>query len=152
MVKHLLRETIFRILSHVLIHYFIYMFNRQAIGNITVWGALILAWVFFTTVYFLLSIGYPLVIGKTQSAALANAQQQGYNVAVSQAMQTFSGNVFQNGYGKAVLDLATALQAQVEGGCKEAVPVTIGSGSLGIINVACISQAQSTETQTPAAQ
>lgn len=63
-------------------------------------------------------------------------------------MQTFSGNVFQNGYGKAVLDLASALDAQVKGGCKEAVPVTIGSGSLGIINTACIAQAQA-QTQTP---
>jgi hypothetical protein len=42
-------------------------------------------------------------------------------------MQTFSGNVFQNGYGKAVLDLASALDAQVKGGCKEIVPIQIGS-------------------------
>lgn len=118
------------------------MFNRQAIGNLTIGGSLVLAWVFFTTVYFLLSVGYPFVVGKTQSAALLNAQQQGYNTAVNQAMQTFSGNVFQNGYGKAVLDLANALDAQVKGGCKEAVPVTIGSGSIGIINTACIEQAK----------
>lgn len=90
------------------------MFNRQAIGNLTIGGALVLAWVFFTTIYFLLSVGYPFVVGKTQSAAILTAQQQGYNTAVNQAMQTFSGNVFQNGYGKAVLDLATALDAQVK--------------------------------------
>lgn len=122
------------------------MFNRQAVGNLTVGGVLVGAWIFFTSVYFFLSVGYPFVIGKTQSVALATAQQQGYNTAVNQAMQTFSGNVFQNGYGKAVLDLATALQAQVAGGCKEAVPVTIGTGSLGIINIACIAQAQSGAT------
>ncbi len=56
-------------------------------------------------------------------------------------MQTFSGNVFQNGYGKAVLDLASALDAQFQGGCKEIVPIQIGSGALGIVNVACIQQA-----------
>ena len=128
-----------------------FMFNRQAIGGLTVGGVLVGAWIFFTSVYFFLSVGYPFVIGKTQSAALANAQQQGYNSAVTQAMQTFSGNVFQNGYGKAVLDLATALQAQVAGGCKEAVPVTIGTGSLGVINTACIAQAQKASAeQTPA--
>ncbi len=126
-----------------------FMFNRQAIGNLTVGGVLVGAWIFFTSVYFFLSIGYPLVIGKTQSTALATAQQQGYNTAVAQAMQTFSGNVFQNGYGKAVLDLAAALQAQVAGGCKEAVPVTIGSGSLGVINTACIAQAQAAKQPTP---
>lgn len=128
------------------------MFNRQAIGNLTVGGVLVGAWIFFTSVYFFLSIGYPLVIGKTQAAAIATAQQQGYNTAVGQAMQTFSGNVFQNGYGKAVLDLATALDAQVKGGCKEAVPVTIGSGSIGIINTACIDQAKAAAAQpaTPA--
>jgi hypothetical protein len=90
------------------------MFNRQAVGNVTIGGVLVVAWIFFTSVYFLLSVGYPFVIGKTQSVALATAQQQGYNTAVSQAMQTFSGNVFQNGYGKAVLDLASALDAQVK--------------------------------------
>ncbi len=123
------------------------MFNHQAVGNITIGGLIIMAWVFFTSVYFFLSVGYPFVVGKTQSVAIATAQQQGYNTAVSQAMQTFSGNVFQNGYGKAVLDLATALDAQVKGGCKEAVPVTIGTGAIGIINTACIQQA----TPTPAA-
>lgn len=121
------------------------MFNRQAIGNITIGGLIVMAWVFFTSVYFFLSVGYPFVIGKTQSAALSTAQQQGYNSAVSQAMQTFSGNVFQNGYGKAVLDLAAALDTQVKNGCKEAVPVTIGTGAIGIINTACIQQAQPTE-------
>jgi hypothetical protein len=126
------------------------MFNRQAVGNVTIGGVLVVAWIFFTSVYFLLSVGYPFVIGKTQSAAIATAQQQGYNTAVSQAMQTFSGNVFQNGYGKAVLDLASALDAQVKWGCKEAVPVTIWSGSLGIINTACIAQAQSGATKPPA--
>jgi hypothetical protein len=95
------------------------------VGQVNYAQLLVVAWVFFTSVYFFLSVGYPFVIGKTQSVALAGAQQQGYNTAVSQAMQTFSGNVFQNGYGKAVLDLATALEAQVKGGCKEAVPVTI---------------------------
>jgi hypothetical protein len=128
------------------------MFNRQMVGQVNYAQLLVIAWVFFTSVYFLLSVGYPFVIGKTQSSALATAQQQGYNTAVSQAMQTFSGNVFQNGYGKAVLDLATALEAQVKGGCKEAVPVTIGSGSLGIINTACIQQAAAATPETPPAK
>lgn len=128
---------------------FFHMFNHQAVGNITIGGLIIMAWVFFTSVYFFLSVGYPFVIGKTQSVAISTAQQQGYNTAVSQAMQTFSGNVFQNGYGKAVLDLATALDAQVKGGCKEAVPVTIGTGAIGIINTACIQQAATTPPAGP---
>ena len=72
---------------------------------------------------------------------------------MGQAMQTFSGNVFQNGYGKAVLDLAGALETQVKGGCKEAVPVTIGTGSIGILSTVCLQQAASGATQptpTPA--
>ena len=127
------------------------MFNHQNISNVSITGVIIIAWVFFTSVYFFLSVVYPFVIGKTQALALQTAQKQGYDTAVGQAMQTLSGNVFQNGYGKAVLDLASALDAQVKGGCKEAVPVTIGSGSLGIINTACIAQAQA-QTQNPAPQ
>jgi hypothetical protein len=90
------------------------MFSRDHFPQITASGALVVAWIFFTSLYFLFSVSYPYVVGKTQSAAIQAAQVQGYNTAVSQAMQTFSGNVFQNGYGKAVLDLATALEAQVK--------------------------------------
>jgi hypothetical protein len=125
------------------------MFLRQNLANITTSGALMVAWMIFTTLYFLFSVTYPFIVGRTQSAALQAAQAQGYNSAVSQAMQTFSGNVFQNGYGKAVVDLATALDAQVKGGCNEAVPIQIGSGALGVVNVACIQKALSGAT-TPA--
>jgi hypothetical protein len=128
------------------------MFSRDRLSQFTASGALVIAWIIFTSLYFLISVTYPFIVGKTQSAAIQQAQVQGYNSAVSQAMQTFSGNVFQNGYGKAVLDLATALDAQVKNGCKEAVPVQIGSGALGIVNVACITQALSGATQpAPAA-
>jgi hypothetical protein len=127
------------------------MFSRERLSQLTASGALVIAWIIFTTLYFLISVSYPFIIGKTQNVALEQARAVGYNQAVSQAMQTFSGNVFQNGYGKAVLDLATALDAQVKWGCKEAVPVQIGSGALGIVNVACIEQAVAGANQAPAA-
>lgn len=130
------------------------MFTRPNFSGITATWALVVAWIIFTSLYFLFSVTYPFVVGKTQSAAIQAAQVQGYNTAVSQAMQTFSGNVFQNGYGKAVLDLASALDAQLKGGCKEIVPIQIGSGAIGIVNVACIQQATAwaqAPAQAPAA-
>jgi hypothetical protein len=139
------QERAFYIL--ILVFLFFSMFHQDSpLHKITASGAVLIAWIIFTSLYFLLSVTYPFVVGKTQSAAIQQAQVQGYNTAVSQAMQTFSGNVFQNGYGKAVLDLATALDAQVKGGCAEAVPVQIGTGVLAVVNVECIQKALSGAT------
>jgi 4-diphosphocytidyl-2C-methyl-D-erythritol kinase len=91
-----------------------------------------------------------------QSSKIQAAQQAGYaqgaNVVSQQAMQSFSGNVFQNGYAKAYGEIGQALVAQYNDGCKQAIPLNVGgSGAIGIVSIDCLAQAQSGATQTPAA-
>lgn len=66
---------------------------------------------------------------------------KGVKDALAQASASFSGNVLQNGYnngyGTAVMQLAKALEDQYTQGCKEPVPVTLGTGSVGIVSVNC---------------
>lgn len=69
---------------------------------------------------------------------------QGANEATQRALQSFSGNVFQNGQSEGqqlvVTQLVQALSQQLDGGCKDVVPVTIGTGSIGILSTACLQQ------------
>lgn len=107
-------------------------------------------WVGFTTLYFLVSVSVPFLVQRTQASLLQNAQIQGYNTAMNQAMQTFSGNVYQNGYNTAFLQLGEALSKQMTDGCKDAVPLNVGgSGAIGILSTACLQQSAPAE-QTPA--
>lgn len=76
---------------------------------------------------------------------MESARQTGYiqgaNETAQQALQSFSGNVFQNGQNQGqqimVNQLVQELTKQFEGGCTETVPVTIGTGSIGILSAAC---------------
>lgn len=91
------------------------------------------AWIIFTTVYFLLSVASPYIFERTQAAALQGSYQNG------QA----------NGYQAAVLQLGQALSTQLQGGCKEAVPVNFGTGApIGIVSTNCL-QGPNGGQQTP---
>lgn len=83
------------------------------------------------------------------SKAQLQGQQEGYNLA----MQSLSGNVFQNGYTNAIGQLVGALGKQINDGCKDAVPVQIGTGSVGIVSVPCLQKIQeAAQTQTGSTQ
>lgn len=113
--------------------------------NISVGKAITAAWVFTVSVFFLYSIFFPFLESAKISAATQAGYNNGYSAAATQAMASFSGNTLQNGYnngyGTAILQLAQALSAQYEGGCQEPVPVTIGSGSVGVVSVDCLQRA-----------
>lgn len=117
------------------------MFSRETLKDISFAKTLGLAWVLFTTLFFLFFTLFPVI----ESAKVNSAMQEGYNKgfgdAITQASASFSGNVLQNGYnngfGTAVMQLAKALEDQYTQGCKEPVPVTIGTGSVGIVSVNC---------------
>lgn len=108
----------------------------------TVGKVVVGAWVLFTTFFFLYSVSYPIL----ETTKLTSATQAGYNngfqAAAGQAMASMSGNALQNGYnngyGTAIMQLAQALSTQYSEGCQKAVPVTIGSGSVGIVSVDCL--------------
>lgn len=118
-------------------------FNREKValhaGPVVLW-----TWIAFTSFYTLLSFGYPYI----QATQLESARQTGYiqgaNEATQRALQSFSGNVFQNGQNEGqqlvVTQLVQALSQQLDGGCKDVVPVTIGTGSIGILSTACLQQ------------
>ncbi len=111
-------------------------------SDLSVGKAFIAAWVFFTSLFFLYFVGYPMIESKKLSEAQQAGYTNGYNTAVNQAMATFSGdtlkNGYNNGYGTAILQLAQALTAQYSEGCSKPVPVTIGTGSVGIVSVDCL--------------
>lgn len=121
------------------------MTPSNLLENVSVGKAITAAWVLFATVFFLYSVFFP-SLEKTKIDAVSQAAyNQGFAAAANQAMSSFSGNVLQNGYnngyGTAILQLAQALANQYSQGCKEAVPVTIGSGSVGVISVDCLQKA-----------
>ena len=59
-------------------------------------------------------------------------------------MQTFSGNVFKNGYATAYGEIGQALFAQYKNGCKQAIPLNVGgTGAIGIVSIDCLALAQS---------
>lgn len=117
------------------------MFNKETLKEISFAKTLGLAWVLFTTLFFLFSVLFPVI----ESGKVNSAMQLGYNNgakdALAQATASFSGNVLQNGYnngyGTAIMQLGKALQDQYVQGCKEPVPVTIGTGSVNIVSVDC---------------
>ncbi len=100
------------------------------------------AWVLFTSLFFLYSVAFPVLEKQKLDSATQVGYVNGYQTAANQAMSSLSGNTFQNGqnngYGTAILQLAQALASQYNEGCAKAVPVTIGSGSVGILSVDCL--------------
>ncbi len=102
-------------------------------GSVLLW-----TWVAFTTFYTLLSFAYPFIQSEKVNSARQSGYVQGVNETTQQALQTFSGNVFQNGYSTAVNQLVDELAKQYEAGCEKEVPVTIGTGSIGVVSVPCL--------------
>jgi hypothetical protein len=103
---------------------------KDFINALSIAKTLGFAWVFFATLYFLFSLAYPFVVQNTQNTAIQGAYQNGQV----------------SGYTTAFTQLGQVLDEQIKGGCKQAVPVNVGSGlTLGVVNVACL-QAQTGAT------
>jgi hypothetical protein len=98
------------------------MFSKESVASLSIGTLIGSAWVIFTTVYFLLSLTYPYI----QSTQVNGATQNGYNRGAN------------DGFGTAVGQLGQALTKQIADGCKDAIPVTIGTGSIGIVNAGCL--------------
>ena len=90
-----------------------FSFNHKEV-TASAGSALVWTWVAFASFYTL----YSLFFGVLQSSKLQAAEQAGYaqgaNAVSQQAMQSFSGNVFQNGYSSAVTQLVGELAKQYE--------------------------------------
>ena len=99
------------------------MLSKESLATLGLGKMIGAAWVIFTTVYFLLSMALPTLIASNQNGALQNSFNNGES----------------SGYQKAVLQLGQALGAQYDGGCKEPVPVSFGTGApVGILSANCL--------------
>lgn len=71
-------------------------FNREKLtpdlASVVLWS-----WIAFATIYTLISFGYPFIQAKQIDSARQAGYIQGSNDTAQQALQSFSGNVFQNG-------------------------------------------------------
>jgi hypothetical protein len=127
-----------------------FSFNREKAAA-SAGSAILWAWVVFTSLFTL----YSLFFGVLQSSKIQAAQQSGYaqgaNAVSQQAMQSFSGNVFQNGYSSAVSQLVGELAKQYEGGCTQAVPVSVGTGSIGLLSADCLQKITASGATAPEA-
>ena len=94
------------------------------VGSIVLW-----VWIAFTSIYTLMSFGYPFIQAKQMESARQTGYAQGANETAQQALQSFSGNVFQNGQNQGqqlvINQLVQELGKQFESGCSELVPVTV---------------------------
>ena len=130
------------------------VFNREKLVSHSA-SVLLGTWIAFTSFYTLLSFGYSFI----QSTQLENARQTWYiqwsNDIAQRALQSFSGNVFQNwqmdGQQLVVGKLMQELSMQYEDGCTKAVPVTVGTGSIGILSTACLEMLAWSGSQQPVA-
>ena len=125
------------------LYFYLFRMNPSSFSSdFSVGKSVLAAWVLFTSLFFLYFVGYPMIESKKITEAQQVWYNNGYSTAVNQAMSTFSGNTLQtgynNGYGTAIVQLAQALTAQYNEGCSKPVPVTIGSGSVGIVSVDCL--------------
>jgi hypothetical protein len=125
-----------------------FSFNHKEV-TASAGSALVWTWVAFASFYTL----YSLFFGVLQASKIQEAQQagfaQGANTVSQQAMQSFSGNVFQNGYSSAVTQLVTELAKQYEGGCTQAVPVSVGTGSIGLLSADCLQKITASGATAP---
>jgi hypothetical protein len=127
-VFHILVSVLFLIISPMERNY-----------NINIQASIVAAWVLFVSLYFLCSIAYPYIATKSMDAAYQNGRAAGTQETYTAAMASFSGNVFQNGYSTAFGQLGQALATQVKEGCKQAIPVTVASGTtIGVVNTGCL--------------
>ena len=127
--KKLEKQRSLTILGSVLFFYLFSMFNKDACMNVCgpVSRAVAWAWVIFTTLYFLLSLAVPVIVSKAQNQAMQGSFQNGQL----------------NGYNSAFSLMGQALTSQVKEGCKQALPLTVGSGqTIGVVNVDCLPKPQ----------
>ncbi len=132
------------------------MFEQTPQKSLSVGMILLWVWVAFTSLYLFLTVAYPYINKSTVESTAVTAYQNGYNAAVSDALRSFSGNAYQNGknegYLTAFINLGQALNAQVSDGCKQVIPIQLGTGvTMGVVNVACLQQPAS-GAQQPAPQ
>ena len=127
--KKLEKHRSLTILGSVLFFYLFSMFNKDSCMNVCgpVSRAVAWSWVIFTTLYFLLSLAVPVIISKAQNQAMQGSFQNGQL----------------NGYNSAFSLMGQALTSQVKEGCKQALPLTVGSGqTIGVVNVDCLPKPQ----------
>ena len=127
--KKLEKHRSLTILGSVLFFYLFSMFNKDSCMNVCgpVSRAVAWAWVIFTTLYFLLSLAVPVIVSKAQNQAMQGSFQNGQL----------------NGYNSAFSLMGQALTSQVKEGCKQALPLTVGSGqTIGVVNVDCLPKPQ----------
>ena len=126
-----------------------FSFNREKLnasaGPVVLW-----TWIAFASFYTLMSLFYPVLQASKIQAAQQAGYAQGANAVGQQAMQSFSGNVFQNGYSSAVTQLVTELAKQYEGGCTQAVPISVGTGSIGLLSADCLQKITASGAVAPA--
>lgn len=113
------------------------------VGTILLW-----TWVWFTTFYTLLSFAYPYIQSGKVNTAFQNGRIQWVNEATQQALQSFSWNIFQNWYSSAVNQLVNELAKQYDDGCQKEIPVTVGTGSIGVVSLPCLQKIMSLSTWT----
>ena len=127
--KKLEKHRSLTILGSVLFFYLFSMFNKDSCMNVCgpVSRAVAWSWVIFTTLYFLLSLAVPVIVSKAQNQAMQGSFQNGQL----------------NGYNSAFSLMGQALTSQVKEGCKQALPLTVGSGqTIGVVNVDCLPKPQ----------
>lgn len=125
--------------------------NTPSLSTDKAWQILLWVWIAFTTFYTLTSFAYPYVAATSINSAKQAGYLQGANEATQQALQSFSGNVFQNGQTAGqqatVMQLVQELSKQYETGCKDVVPVNVGTGSIGILSANCLQVLSNTNAQ-----
>jgi hypothetical protein len=127
-----------------------FSFNHKEV-TASAGSALVWTWIAFASFYTLFSLFFPMLQASKIQAAQQAGYAQGANTVSQQAMQSFSGNVFQNGYSSAVTQLVTELAKQYEGGCTQAVPVSVGTGSIGLLSADCLQKITASGATAPEA-
>jgi hypothetical protein len=122
------------------------MISKESLANLGLGKILGAAWIFFTTVYFFLTMVAPYLILQVQGNLINNA----VNTQLNTVFQKGQENGQNIGYQSAYAQLGQALGAQFQGGCKEPIPVNLGSGTtVGIISMNCLQQAAAQQPASP---
>lgn len=115
----------------------LFMISMESLAKLSLGKILAAAWVFFTSVYFLISVSAPYILAKTETALINNAVNTQLNTVFKQGQD--NGQTV--GFQAAISQLGQALTTQLKWGCKDAVPVTISSGTtIGILSTNCLQQ------------
>lgn len=111
------------------------MFSKESLACLSIGRVVAYAWVFFVTVYFFLTLTAPYLITQIQGGLIKN---QASVLANSQLEPVFK-NGQAAGFQAAIGQLGQALGTQLQGGCKEPVPVTFGSGvTVNVLTENCL--------------